>query len=147
MDDNGNPVATRVPAASNNFGIHVKHLRDLIERIDGGFVQFESLPPPDPEFSGVFDCSSLDISGFLSHSFRLTVESQGAVSGTSFWTNGTFSLSGSVGRFGIITFSDNGPSLGFVGAAYAGSATARKDGFAGLYVSGSQSGSWSCDER
>lgn len=152
VDNDGNISAIRDPAASNNFGIHVKHLRRLIEFVDGGLIRFP-IRPPDPEFSGVFDCNAFSLSGSFSHSLQLTVLGRGAVSGTSLWNNGTFSIFGSVDRFGNIAFSDNSTSFGFVGVDYAGSATPRKDGFAGLYVTGSGPGSpsqfglWGCAER
>lgn len=53
VDAAGNPILDRNTAASNNFGLHVKYLRELVAMVGDGSVTVQTLPPPMPESSPI----------------------------------------------------------------------------------------------
>lgn len=149
FDAEGQLTAERQSAASNNFGIHVKHLQDLLTRVEDDLLTAESLPPADPSFAGSYACAAISVvTDLVSHVFELTVDEDRSISGASTWPNAVLILTGNVDRFGEVQLSDNGASQGFVPVFYAGFASVQTDAIGGLYFDGESSlGVWGCSRN
>ncbi|MEK6677744.1 MAG: hypothetical protein AABZ47_19090, partial [Planctomycetota bacterium] len=145
LDENGNVIADRQAAAANNFGIHVKHLSNLLEQIDRRQVLSTALPPNDPSYAGSYTCSAIEsLFGLFTHDFGVRVTDP-SLAGTSYWSNATFSLTGSIDRFGTAGFSDNASQQGFVSTLYLGFFDALEGIAVGVYVeSNGGNGIWAC---
>jgi hypothetical protein len=123
----------RTPAASNNFGVHVRHLRDLLGMRDAGGVASFALPVPaaaipagpSPDtpvallpgtwLGGV-------IGGPAEHRIAFAIEENGDMFGLSEWEGtGQFDLTGTLNPDGTFRMVDNAPErLGFRRGIYEG---------------------------
>lgn len=105
LDNNGQPYADRVSAASNNFGIHVKHLHDLIAGFDSNSIQGFELPAKGTEYTGRYIG---ELSGGR-NKFTFTIDAKNKLYGVSYWENYDFMLLGAVTEpvLGKVVFFDN----------------------------------------
>ena len=149
IDKNGNIITDRQATAANNFGIHVKHLQDLMIRVEGDLLPAEPLPPPDPDFAGSYSCDAFSAAtGLITHEFVLTIDEDRFIDGTSSWANATLILTGNVDRFGKVELTDNGVSQGFAPIFYIGYASVQTNGAVGLYFEGEiELGLWNCSQE
>ena len=120
VDEQGELVIDRQAQASNNFGVHVKHLRQLRDQVAAGTPTFVPLPPPAPSFVGSYVGEAYGSLGSFSHDLAFVVDSENDVRGTATWSDITTTLTGSVALTGEIWVVDNGPDFGLDVATYVG---------------------------
>jgi len=113
IDGNGKPYADRVAAASNNFGIHVKYLHELIDGFDSNSIQGFQLPLNGTEYTGRYS-GSINNS---SNTFTFTIDVKDNIYGISTWSNVELTLVGKiVDNLGRVVFVDDGiPTGGYDG--------------------------------
>ena len=154
----------RQAAASNNFGVHVKYIHNLIDLFDANALEGQALPvaasaapaPPPPPAGGGGGGGggggappaeqSLMLFGAVTdpaaeHEFLITIDAQGVITGQSLWpATGLLTLAGRVAADGSVQFTDNAPEqLGFRRGIYQGQLGA--DGtISGIYFEQSQEG-------
>ncbi len=142
IGDDGALKITRVPVAANGFGIHVKHLSELLRHGDTAIVRL--LPPPPPNYNGLYTCEA-KINSLLHHEFQLVVGITGGITGTSCFDIGGFRLQGSVDRFGLVTISDDAEEYGYLEGAYDGFADPGNQTLLGTYYEdGLVVATWQC---
>ncbi len=119
----GEPAIDRQPAAANNFGVHVRHIRNLMELFESNALQGYALPveaeipvgPAEQMASGQAPAESVTLNGAVTasdaaHQFSITVQSDGTITGTSQWPNtGAFTLTGELRSDGTVFFTDDAP--------------------------------------
>lgn len=134
----GEQQVERQAQASNNFGVHVRHIRDLMELFDDDALQGFELPVAavaqpgdggtgggDPMTEGVAD--TIVVAGSVddpaaSHVFAIEIHPDGTITGLSEWPEtGQFTLVGQVNSDGTVVFVDDAPErLGFRRGTYEG---------------------------
>lgn len=109
VDEDGNPDVQRQGVAANNFGIHARYLRRLMELTETGDVAMIELPPPPPSLPPADDPNDDDVTPAFAGTFSGVVtyvkrESLGGpLANEQQWTT-TLSM----------TFDDNGIPTAFV---------------------------------
>ena len=131
----------RQAAASNNFGVHVKHIHELIDLFDANAFEGSELPvaaavvpTPAPATGGgggggaeqPASVAGNYVGGVTDpqaqHQFQFTVDAQGNIMGGSLWLQtGNLALTGRVAADGTFQITDNAPErLGFRRGVYQG---------------------------
>ncbi|MEM1332789.1 MAG: trypsin-like peptidase domain-containing protein [Actinomycetota bacterium] len=120
----GSLTVDRQAAAANNFAVHVRHIRDLLELFEDQALQGSELPPPaavvqqsPPPVGGTTGGgeaapSSVIVQGAVgepfAHVFALEIDlTTGLVTGQSDWNGNLFNLSGQLFEDGSIGFVDD----------------------------------------
>ncbi len=109
----GSLTIDRQAAAANNFGVHVRHIREMLELFEDGALVGESLPieatRAEPPASAADDRLLLNgvVSAPYDHSFVIEVLEDGSLVGTSDWSGNTFQLEGTIFEDGSILFVDD----------------------------------------
>jgi hypothetical protein len=135
VQPDGSVSAERIESASNNFGVHVKYLEEMISLFDSNAIQGFELPTSGGT-TGIAGTYTSSVATPLNpHTFTIAITSAGIVSGTSSWQNtGNFQLSGSVDASGNFVMTDN---AGFDGT-YAGTLDASTGVISGDYFESGQ---------
>ncbi|MEZ4501663.1 MAG: trypsin-like peptidase domain-containing protein [Dehalococcoidia bacterium] len=135
----------RQAAASNNFGVHVRHIHELLEIFDDQALQVFGLPvaamavapsgapaPSGESPVGTYVAAVADPTA--AHEFAFEVGADGTITGLSQWPEtGQFTLTGAVNADGSFQLQDDAPErLGFRRGVYQG-AIAADGSVAGLY--------------
>jgi Trypsin-like peptidase domain len=126
---------TVVPTAANNFGVHVRYMREMVTLFQNQTLQGFELPPPfnggqNPgggqgqgvaQFAGNY-AGNMTQPATATHSFTFTINQDGTITGTSTWpTTGNFTLTGEVDATGNIAITDDAQQrMGFNTGIYAG---------------------------
>jgi hypothetical protein len=148
VDAQGNLTQDRTAAASNNFGVHAKYLREMIGLFEDNSIQGFELPPTSSggnnggnnggggqgtAFTGSYAGGITDPAA--AHTINFTIAQDGSFSGTSTWNTGTFTLTGGLNVAGEITFNDNANVLipGFNQGMYVGTVNATTGVASGQY--------------
>lgn len=132
----GEQSVERQAQASNNFGVHVRHIRALMTLFDANALQGLELPVlaeassggsggGDPMTGGAAEAIVLTGSiddPVAAHSFAIQINPDGSVEGLSEWPEtGQFTLVGQVNSDGTVVFVDDAPErLGFRRGTYEG---------------------------
>lgn len=144
----------RQAAASNNFGVHVKHIHEMIELFDANAVQGVALPVPaattsassggqgqgsgqESGLAGTYGAAVSDAEA--QHQFVFAIDAQGNISGRSEWPQtGTGTLTGTVSADGTFKITDDAPErLGFRRGVYEGR-VAQDGSISGIYYEETQ---------
>ncbi len=126
----GSFAVDRQPVAANNYGIHVRHLWDLISQFRNQTVQGLELPPPVSS-GNAGGAGSAQVSPFAgtyvgsadsprTHSFTFSVAEDGTITGTAAWFSQTLNLSGQVTATGELQMEDDGEAIGWEKGVYTG---------------------------
>lgn len=123
-DGNGGLRLQRTPAASNNFGIHVKWLRNLLATFDDNSVVGVAVPPEGTPFTGHYTGS---VDGAYPHTLRLTFDEQNNALGTSEFgaEKLSFTVTGSVQPDGSVTLSYKGVEGKYAPGFYKGTGSSQ----------------------
>lgn len=153
--DGGEPVVDRQPAASNNFGVHVRHIRALMDLFESNALQGSALPveaeaPVDGGMAGgEAPAEAVSLSGSVgdstaAHEFVIVIDPDGSISGTSSWpTTGEFTLTGQLDADGTVFFTDDAPEqLGYRRGTYEGTITSDSTIEGIYYEQGQEDSSW-----
>lgn len=96
----------RVSAASNNFGIHVKYIHEMIDLFDANAIVGLPVPAFGTQFTGTYSGGSSDAN--TAHEIVLTVDEQNDILGVSNWPGtGQFLLTGSIDSSGNVILVDD----------------------------------------
>ncbi len=146
VDAQGNLTQDRTAAASNNFGVHAKYLREMVGLFEDNSIQGFELPPPfnggnngggggqqGTAFTGTYVGSVGPPAN--QNTFTFNVDNNGAFSGTSTWATGNFTLTGSINVSGTVNFTDNANVLlqDFNQGTYTGSINSTTGAASGQY--------------
>lgn len=151
QNENGQIKETVVPTAANNFGVHVRYMREMVNLFNNQSLQGFELPPTGngggqnpgggqnqgvAAFAGNY-AGNVTQPATAAHSYTFTVAQDGTVTGTSTWQQtGNFTLTGQVDATGNIAFTDDAQQrLGFNTGIYAGQIDANGN-VAGGYFEG-----------
>jgi hypothetical protein len=133
----GTQNVERQAQASNNFGVHVRHIRALMTLFDDNAIQGFELPvaaesqatgggpmPADDEAGPITVAGSVT-DPTAAHEFVIQVNPDGTIEGFSEWPEtGQFTLVGQVNADGTVVFVDDAPErLGFRRGTYEGEIT------------------------
>lgn len=140
LQPDGTPQPVTVTQATASWGVHVKHLRNLLAEYDTGVMEADKryrLPPP-PELvttagnqnTGGTTAVTINTGSLtatisnpqnsdVTHQIQLTVDANANVTGTSSWPESTssglgdrqFTLSGTIDSSGKMEFTDNTPEI------------------------------------
>lgn len=126
----------RQAAASNNFGVHVKHIHEIIDLFDANAIQGVALPVEaeapasagggsqgsgqEGALVGTYGAAVSDPEA--QHQFAFSIDSQGNITGRSVWPQtGEGTLTGTVSADGTFMITDDAPErLGFRRGVYEG---------------------------
>lgn len=122
-DASGNLSIDRVAAASNNFAVHVRHVRELVELFEANALQGEELPvdavtqgpaqgsgdSPAPIVAEAGDSVFATGSVFdpFNHDIQIQLLDDGTIIGVSSWEGSEFNLSGQWFQDGSLFFIDD----------------------------------------
>jgi len=159
----GTPRPQRITQATASWGIHVKHLRNLLAEFDTGVMEADKryrIPPepallgptqvqaanptPSAGAAGSFNAVVTDAGNFgIDHNISMTIDANFNVTGTSSWPENPalglgdrqFTLTGSVDQFGRLEVTDNTPEIipGFRRGLYIGFINPASGGILGEY--------------
>ena len=144
----GRLTTDRQAQAANNFGIHVKYLRELVSDVYDGDPNARALPPPPPDFSGTYVGVALtnDPTVIPDHGLAMTVAASGNISGTTTWAGDlSCDLTGEVDEFGRVVMAGQTADVGGTVSTYVGYisvATGEAAGFQYLDDSPDPVGMW-----
>lgn len=113
---------TRVSTASNNFGIHVKYIHEMIDLFNANAIVGLSVPAFGTQFTGTYSGGSGDAN--TRHDLILTVDEQNDIVGVSSWAGtGEFLITGSIDTNGNVLLTDDAGvrMTGFNTGVYSGS--------------------------
>ncbi|MEP0842527.1 MAG: trypsin-like peptidase domain-containing protein [Phycisphaerae bacterium] len=133
FNSDGSAVYDRSPAASNNFGVHVRHLRALVELFESQAVVGTDLPAAFDKaapFAGSYQAGVSQ--GQRVHQFQFTVQANGEVKGTATWGQNKVELTGLADAFGNLLMWDQLNPIGI----YVGRMDAQTGQAAGTYAEG-----------
>lgn len=131
----GSQNVERQAQASNNFGVHVRHIRALMTLFDDNAIQGFALPvaaesqaPDGGSMAPADDAAEpLLVGGAVTdpaaaHEFVIQINPDGTIEGISEWPEtGQFTLTGQVNADGTVVFVDDAPErLGFRRGTYEG---------------------------
>lgn len=155
----GDPAVDRQPAAANNFGVHVRHIRALMDLFDANAIQGFELPVEAEAPAGGTGAGGMTdggapaqpvtLSGSVTdpaaaHSFTITINPDGSITGTSEWAGtGEFTLNGRLNEDGSIFFTDDSPErLGFRRGTYEGTVVSESSISGTYYEQGREADVW-----
>ena len=116
----GSLTIERQAAASNNFGVHVRHIDEMIGLFEDNALQGNELPVEAEAVASAGDTDMPlgalnlvgDVLGERGHGFEISVAEDGTITGTSTWANNSqFGLSGQIDEDGRVFFLDDAPEL------------------------------------
>lgn len=112
----GSLVLDRQAAAANNFGVHVRHIDEMIGLFEDNAVQGSELPVEAVEAPVVdMPMDALTLVGSVAdpypHDLTLFVGDDGTITGTSDWAGNSFGLSGQLFEDGTFFFIDDAPEI------------------------------------
>ncbi|MGB5758003.1 MAG: serine protease [Acidimicrobiales bacterium] len=156
--DDGETTIDRQPAAANNFGVHVRHIRNLMELFESNALQGYALPveAEGPSGGGVGEMAGGDapaeavtLVGAVSdqtaaHDFVITINPDGSITGTSTWdATGDFVFTGQLNADGTVFFTDDAPEqLGYRRGTYEGTITSETTIEGIYYEQGQEDSTW-----
>ena len=117
----GSLTIDRQAAASNNFGVHVRHIDEMIGLFEDNAIQGNELPVEAEVIAATsgddMPIGALSLIGEVlgtqyGHGVEIAVADDGTITGTSTWANNNqFSLSGQIFEDGRVFFIDDAPEL------------------------------------
>jgi hypothetical protein len=116
----GSLTIDRQSAASNNFGVHVRHIDEMIGLFEDNAIQGSELPVDAETVAGSegdMPIGALTLAGDVlgteyGHGIEIAVADDGTITGTSTWANDSqFSLSGQIFEDGRVFFIDDAPEV------------------------------------
>ncbi len=117
----GSLTIDRQAAAANNFGVHVRHIAEMIGLFEDNAIQGSELPvvadisaaPTSNDDMPIGELTLVgQVLGDRAHDFEIFVADDGTITGTSTWANNSqFSLSGQIDVDGRVFFIDDAPEL------------------------------------
>jgi len=156
----GSVSIDRIPVASNGFGIHVKHLRNLMGMFHSMAIAGSAMPPQcvQPQqtnnggggqqqgiaaFAGDYGAEMTQPAEYA-HIFVIRVFPDGHVEGASQWSEtAIFDLIGQIDAAGRLYLEDNGEDFGFNKGIYRGQIDVASGQMSGNYSeAGQQIGNW-----
>ncbi len=116
----GSLVIDRQSAAANNFGVHVRHISEMVGLFEDNALQGTELPV-DADLTAVAASADIPMDALTlvgavdgpdyEHQILIAVSDDGTITGTSTWGENQFTLSGQIFEDGTLFFIDDAPEL------------------------------------
>ena len=116
----GSLIIDRQSAAANNFGVHVRHIEEMVGLFEDNALQGTEIPV-DADLTAVaasadIPMDALTLIGTVAgpdyeHDILIAVDDDGTITGTSTWGENNFALSGQIFEDGSLFFVDDAPEL------------------------------------